>query len=148
MDGRRKTEDCGRKDGEEGSKEGEKEGVIEVEDGGGDGAEEEEEDGRRKVVRKLDPRIPTEEERREHEMTHLPFRSWCRHCVRGRGKEEPCRKVEGERGLPEIHVDFMFMGEEKGAKTLAMLVGRERETKATFATVVPSKMVGSGLRRG
>ena len=139
---RRKTEDGDGKDGKEGSEEDGNGGGVDVGDGGDDGDEGEEEGGRRKVVRKLDPRTPTAEERREHEMTHLPFRSWCRHCVRGRGKEEPCRKVEGERGLPEIHLDFMFMGEEKGDRTLAMLVGRERETKATFATVVPSKVVG------
>ena len=52
--------------------------------------EEEEEYGLRKTERKQDPREPSAEERIEHEKTHLPFRSWCRHCVRGRGKEEAC----------------------------------------------------------
>ena len=41
--------------------------------------------------------------------------------------------------MPEVHVDFMFMGEENDAKTIAFLVGRERDTKATMATVVPGK---------
>ena len=49
-----------------------------------------EETGMRKMLKKLDPSKPTDEERREHELTHLPFRSWCRHCVRGRGREEYC----------------------------------------------------------
>ena len=40
----------------------------------------------RKVVRKHDPRQPSEQEREEHEMTHLPFRSWCRHCIMVRGR--------------------------------------------------------------
>jgi hypothetical protein len=99
-------------------------------------------------VKKLDPMMPSAEERREHEMTHLPFRSWCRHCLRGRGKEEPCRRIscDGE-GLPEVHVDFMFMGEEKEGKTLAVLVGRERKTRATVATVVPRKSTGEWVSR-
>ena len=32
-----------------------------------------------------DPGMPTDRERREHMLTHIPFRSWCEHCVRGRG---------------------------------------------------------------
>ena len=36
--------------------------------------------------------------------THLPFRSWCRHCIQGRGREEVCRKsIEEERQVPEIN---------------------------------------------
>ena len=102
-----------------------------------------------RMVKKLDPKMPTVEERREHELTHLPYRSWCRHCVKGRGKEEPCRRTggAGEEGLPELHVDYMFMGEEKEGKTLAILVGRERETKAVMATVVPRKSSGEWVAK-
>ena len=39
--------------------------------------QEEGELGRRKVVKKLDPKEPTKEEREEHEKTHLPYRN-CR----------------------------------------------------------------------
>ena len=31
------------------------------------------------------PCTPTRAEIYEHEVTHLPYRSWCRHCVHGRG---------------------------------------------------------------
>ena len=40
--------------------------------------------GMRRPERKAAPEEPA-----EHMLTHIPFRSWCRHCVRGRGKEEP-----------------------------------------------------------
>ena len=81
----------------------------------------------RKVVRKHDPRQPSQKEKEEHEMTHLPFRSWCRHCIMERGREEDCRKsMEEERQVPEVHLDYMFMGDEKEGKTLAFLVARER----------------------
>ena len=32
------------------------------------------------------PGQPTKAEREHHYLTHIPFRSWCQHCVRGRGK--------------------------------------------------------------
>ena len=59
--------------------------------------QEEDEVGERKTTRKLNPRQPSEQERHEHEMTHLPFRSRCRHCTNGRGREENCRTAAEER---------------------------------------------------
>ena len=35
------------------------------------------------------PVLLSEAEVEQHELTHLPFRSWCRHCVRAKGKESP-----------------------------------------------------------
>ena len=31
------------------------------------------------------PRMPSKREVEEHELTHIPFRSWCNNCMRGRG---------------------------------------------------------------
>ena len=60
--------------------------------------------------------------------------------------EEPCRKMDGrEVEVPEVHLDYMFMGEEHGEGTLAVLVARDRSTKATFATVVPRKSTGEWI---
>ena len=42
---------------------------------------------KREVIKMADPRQPSEEERRERNLTHLPFRNWCPHCIRGRGLE-------------------------------------------------------------
>ena len=104
---------------------------------------EEGEYGSRELIRKRNPRMPSEDERRAHEVTHIPYRDWCRHCVRGWGVEEACRTLEGRGAeIPEVHMDYMFMGEEDGSGTLAVLVARERETKATFAIVVPRKSTG------
>ena len=36
-----------------------------------------------------DPQLPSQTEIDEHNMTHSPFRSWCRHCVRGRVESHP-----------------------------------------------------------
>ena len=35
--------------------------------------------------RAQDPRKPSQSEGDQHNLTHLPYRSWCTHCVRGRG---------------------------------------------------------------
>ena len=128
------------------------EGVDEGGEAEGAGGREESDEcaefGNRKVVRKHDPRQPSLQEKEEHEMTHLPFRSWCRHCIMGRGREEDCRKsMEEDRQVPEVHLDFMFMGDEKEEKTLAFLVARERETSAVLSTVVPRKTTGEWVCR-
>ena len=116
--------------------------------GGREESDEWEEFGNRKIVRKHDPRQPSQQEKEEHEMTHLPFRSWCRHCIMVRGREEDCRKsMEEERQVPEVHLDYMFMGGEKEGKTLAFLVARERETRAVLSTVVPRKTTGEWICR-
>ena len=108
--------------------------------GGGHGEEEDEEEyGARKPMKKAGPREPTKEEKEDHEKLHIPFRNWCRHCVRGRGKEEACRKDGRTPEVAEVHLDFMFMGDEKSEKTLAMLVAKERTTKAVMGCVAPRK---------
>ena len=57
----------------------------------------------RDMRRLVDPRLPTVEERREHELTHIPYRNWCPHCIRGRGKDLDHRKgIDEERGLSEF----------------------------------------------
>ena len=127
-------------------------GVDEGDETEGAGGREESDDweefGNRKVVRKHDPRQPSQQEKEEHEMTYFPFCSWCRHCIMGRGREEDCRKsMEEERQVPEVHLDHMFMGHEKEGKTLAFLVAREKETRAVLSTVVPRKTTGEWICR-
>ena len=82
-----------------------------------------------RTMRKLqDPKLPSKAEVEAHNLNHLPFRSWCRHCVRGRGEEEPHRKVGGreEGAMPEVHLDFAFPGSH-GQAGLTLLVARERD---------------------
>ncbi len=45
-----------------------------------------------------DPGDPTPQEREEHCVTHVPYRSWCPICVKAKGKEESHRTSgEGEK---------------------------------------------------
>ena len=58
------------------------------------GIEGEEAEEEAKAPRKArEPGEPTDEERRRHETTHLPFRSWCPYCVRGRLANRPHRDL-------------------------------------------------------
>ena len=63
------------------------------------------------------PKEPSTEERRAHELAHLPARSWCETCVKSSGLEDPHRRRRGGRDLPELQVDYMFMG-RRGEKEL------------------------------
>ena len=53
-----------------------------------DAADKDDEEAQEPVTRKA-PKGPTKEEKEKHEATHLPFREWCQHCVRGRGRNKP-----------------------------------------------------------
>ena len=53
--------------------------------------EESEEQARTPKTRRS-PKAPTKAEREAHDATHLPYRAWCHHCVRGRGAKKPHRR--------------------------------------------------------
>ena len=36
-----------------------------------------------------DPRLPSPEDVECHHCCHIPFRSWCRWCIMGRGRGDP-----------------------------------------------------------
>ena len=86
-----------------------------------------------------DPRVPTQAEVDEHNMTHLPCRSWCTHCVRGRGEAHPHRKyADEERDVPELHMDYRFM-DKVDEKAQPMLVVKERDTRMMCNMLVGEK---------
>ena len=86
-----------------------------------------------------DPRLPSRKEVEEHYLTHVPYRNWCPHCVRGRGKDlDHRRSIDEDRKVREFSFDYCFPGDEKGTK-ITVLVGKERITGMTMASVVPVK---------
>ena len=68
------------------------------------------------VVARKAPKEPTEEERLRHLATHLPYRSWCEHCVKGRarktahGAREKEEKGEDLERVTKIYFDFYYYG--------------------------------------
>ena len=57
------------------------------------------------------PVLSSEAEVEQHELPHLPFRSWSRHCVRATGKEST-HHGSSPRGVSKFATDYMFMGED------------------------------------
>ena len=41
---------------------------------------------------------PNEQDRTEREMTHVPFRNWCRHCVMSRERRGGGEVLKSDRG--------------------------------------------------
>jgi hypothetical protein len=100
--------------------------------------------GAREVKKMLDPKKPRADEIEEHCITHLPFRNWCSHCISGRGVGAPHYAGKGDSGMSEMHMDFMFIGQEgEPGVTVPVLVVRERSTRMTMAAVVPTKSTGT-----
>ena len=95
----------------------------------------------RKVKKMMDPKLPTQDEIEEHNLTHLPFRNWCRHCIKGRGREMPHMTIKDvdEKKQHEFHMDFCFLGaEHEPGEALTVLIAKERATTMAMATVGPS----------
>ena len=93
-----------------------------------------------RAPRKLaDPKLPDAEEVRIHDMTHLPYRSWCSHCVRGKGKALEHKKQDKHHTMGEVHVDYCFMGSAGDEHTKVILVAKEPGTKYLMSSVVPLK---------
>ena len=55
-----------------------------------------------------DPGKPTERQIEEYRASHLPFRSWCRWCVLGRGRGLQHRACTGPV-IPVIGLDYFFL---------------------------------------
>ena len=70
-------------------------------------ASEEQDAQERDVLKpKRSPHLPTEEERRAHEVSHVPYRSWCPACVAGRGKSDRHTVSTEEHTQPTVSIDY------------------------------------------
>ena len=87
-------------------------------------------------------------EREEHELTHTPYRSWCHHCVRCRGRNAQHRKKEDDdkQGqVPRIAFDYFFMShQDESSNENPMLVMVDESTGDKYARVVGQKGLGGG----
>ena len=90
------------------------------------------------------PVLPARAEVESHNVSHLPFRSWCSVCVRGRGLSLGHRKVDAEmmeaEEIPIVSVDHGFFGqpEDSAHDTLPVLIVRDRKSKGIWSHPVPS----------
>ncbi len=126
-----------------GSEEEEVEGSV----GEANGAEStDEEEGRRPVMAPT-PQKVSKREVEEHNLTHTPFRAWCRHCVRGRAKNTPHRRSgkdeDGETKVPRISMDYAFASEkDRRACENPILMVVDESTGEKYARAVGAKGMG------
>eukprot|EP00974_Lingulodinium_polyedra_P074823 7250346-Lingulodinium_polyedra.AAC.1 len=67
---------------------------------------EEGEEGRRPICIK-EEQAPSQEEVQEHMASHVPFRSWCPFCIKGKAKSSPHRRKKDEGSdVPVISMDY------------------------------------------
>ena len=52
--------------------------------------------------------MPTPEEIRQHNLSHVPSQKWCPHRVAGRGKAKPHIRRSTEREVPVIGLEFFY----------------------------------------
>jgi len=107
--------------------------------------EQETEEGR-KPIGIFVPATPTEQEVKEHELTHTPYRGWCKHCVAGKAITTPHRACVGnarEMIVPVVSIDYMFLGNKGEEKGSPILAGIDAKSGTMFAQLVPEKGVHS-----
>ena len=69
-----------------------------------------------RIARK--PLLPTKAEIESHYPLHLEYRSWCKHCVSGKGRSNPHRNADdGEDFGITWHADYAFMSGENYDET-------------------------------
>ena len=98
------------------------------------------------------PEPPSEEERKLHELTHLPKADWCESCTATRSREDNFEVSEKKHEVSLVSMGFKFTGtrDEDNAKdpkdTLAIsLVMVDQETKFVHVIPVPTKEATSYL---
>ena len=84
------------------------------------------------------PQQPTEQERREHNLTHLPYRSWCSICVenKGRANNHPTQKTST---VLVIQCDFAYIKGIHDKQVIPVLTAIDVETGMSMATMVQDK---------
>ena len=62
-------------------------------------------------LEQVSAREPTVEERRQHELTHLPYEAWCTACLKHRARQDQRRRAgkAHEQGCPTISFDFCYV---------------------------------------
>ena len=83
------------------------------------------------------PQQPTEQERREHELTHLPYRSWCPTCVQSKGRQDNHPKQTSK--TPGIQVDLMYYEALGEKQTTSVLTAVDVETSICMAVQLEDK---------
>ena len=109
------------------------------------------EDEGRAAVAMPDPGQPSAEEKRLHDLTHIPYRGWCAKCVQGRGRDTYHGRIKEQSRVPRISMDFMFLTErgitidrqevDKADECITILVLKDDMHKSIWAYPMEAKTI-------
>ena len=102
------------------------------------------------------PIMPSPSDVEKHRESHIPYASWCDHCVEGRGREMGHHgKCDVHRTVPTVSFDYLFVSDKgtiargdfevegEAQKGIKILVVKDDKSKCVFAHVVPVKGIDS-----
>lgn len=87
------------------------------------------------------PSTPNEAEKRSHDLTHWPYRSWCKICVQCLARDDPhLRQVEQDiiGGLQRVSIDYKELATLKDKKVTA-LICRDKWSKSLAGFLTSAK---------
>ena len=106
------------------------------------------------------PGQPSAQEEEEHRCSHIPYRSWCKWCVMGRGLGTPHSGSQSHSQVPRVGLDYFFitdvgvkkkqkleMTNEEVEKAISdgsiikCVIVRDWDGKSLWAHVIPRKGV-------
>lgn len=87
--------------------------------------------GVRKPMKHIDPKLPSQTEIDEQYLTHLPFRNWCKHCIRGKSRSANYRVEPRHDGMAEVHIDYCVMNTADSDQKHILVAVREKFTRMT-----------------
>ena len=109
------------------------------------------------------PQQPSADDVERHRVDHLPYRSWCKHCIMGRGVGPAHKTIDAKSQTPIVGIDYFFVTKEgirrrdelaadladdsddaivkarANGQLVKCLMVKCLETKACFSHVVPQK---------
>ena len=83
------------------------------------------------------PGEPSISERRQHELTHLPYRDWCSLCVKAKGRHGASKKIVDRQ--PVIQINYCYHATHKELPLQKILSACDVQVGLGLVVVVPSK---------
>ena len=83
------------------------------------------------------PKQPTAQERAEHELTHLPYRSWCETCVRTKGRADNHPRQTSKQPVIQVDITYIRTVEEKS--NIPILTAIDVETGMCMAALIQDR---------
>jgi len=99
------------------------------------------------------PKRVSKAERDAHNATHIPYRDWCPHCVKGRGRSTAHKKQTEEdkeitdNKVPRILMDYFYMTEEdrKAHRKYASSMRKQRKDMLERSDKKVSEKIGKWI---